>query len=30
MLVAKAQLEGLRIVTRDPQIARNQVAVLPA
>lgn len=30
MLVAQAQLEGLTIVTRDPAIARYQVAVLPA
>lgn len=30
MLVAQAQLEGLTIVTRDPQIARYQVAVLAA
>lgn len=30
MLVAQAQLEGLTIVTRDPAIARYQVAVLAA
>lgn len=30
LLVAQAQLEGLTIVTRDPAIARYQVAVLPA
>jgi len=30
LLVAQAQLEGLTIVTRDPQIARYQVAILPA
>ncbi len=30
MLVAQAQLEGMTIVTRDPAIARYQVAVLPA
>ncbi len=30
MLVAQAQLEGLTIVTRDPSIARYQVAVLAA
>ncbi|HZR91821.1 MAG TPA: type II toxin-antitoxin system VapC family toxin [Gaiellaceae bacterium] len=30
MLVAQAQLEGLTIVTRDPKIARYQVAILPA
>ncbi len=30
MLVAQAQLEGLTIVTRDPEIARYQVAILPA
>jgi PIN domain nuclease of toxin-antitoxin system len=30
MLVAQAQLEGMTIVTRDPQIARYQVAVLSA
>lgn len=30
ILVAQAQLEGLTIVTRDPRIARYQVAVLPA
>jgi PIN domain nuclease of toxin-antitoxin system len=29
-LVAQAQLEGLTIVTRDPKIARYQVAILPA
>jgi PIN domain nuclease of toxin-antitoxin system len=30
ILVAQAQLEGLTIVTRDPAIARYQVAVLAA
>ncbi len=30
LLVAQAQLEGLTIVTRDPAIARYQVAVLAA
>lgn len=30
ILVAQAQLEGLTIVTRDPKIARYQVAILPA
>ncbi len=30
MLVAQAQVEGLTIVTADRQIARYQVAVLPA
>jgi PIN domain nuclease of toxin-antitoxin system len=30
MLVTQAQLEGLTIVTRDPDIARYQVAVLAA
>lgn len=30
MLVAQAQLDGLTIVTRDRQIARYQVAILPA
>jgi PIN domain nuclease of toxin-antitoxin system len=30
LLVAQAQLEGLTIVTRDPAIARYQVAILPA
>ncbi len=30
MLVAQAQVEGLTIVSRDPDIARYQVAVLPA
>lgn len=30
MLVVQAQLEGLTIVTRDPAIARYQVAVLAA
>lgn len=30
ILVAQAQLEGLTIVTRDPDIARYQVAILPA
>lgn len=30
MIVAQAQLEGMTIVTRDPAIARYQVAVLPA
>lgn len=30
LLVAQAQLEGLTIVTRDPKIARYQVAILPA
>jgi PIN domain nuclease of toxin-antitoxin system len=30
MLVAQAQLEGLTIVTRDPDIARYGVATLPA
>ena len=30
ILVAQAQLEGLTIVTRDPKIARYQVAVLSA
>lgn len=30
MLVAQAQLEGMTIVTRDPAIARYQVAVLAA
>lgn len=30
MLVTQAQLEGLTIVSRDPQIARYQVAVLEA
>lgn len=30
MLVAQAQLEGLTIVTRDPMIARYQVAVFAA
>jgi PIN domain nuclease of toxin-antitoxin system len=30
MLVAQAQLEGLTIVTRDPNIARYGVATLPA
>lgn len=30
MLVVQAQLEGLTIVTRDPQIARYQVSVLAA
>jgi PIN domain nuclease of toxin-antitoxin system len=30
MLVTQAQLEGLTIVTRDPAIARYQVAVLAA
>jgi PIN domain nuclease of toxin-antitoxin system len=30
MLVAQAQLEGLTIVTGDPQLARYQVAILPA
>jgi PIN domain nuclease of toxin-antitoxin system len=30
MLVAQAQVEGMTIVTRDPQIVRYQVAVLPA
>jgi PIN domain nuclease of toxin-antitoxin system len=30
MLVTQAQLEGLTIVTRDPQIARYQVSVLAA
>lgn len=30
MLVAQAQPEGYTIVTRDPAIARYQVAVLPA
>lgn len=29
MLVAQARLEGLTIVTRDPMIARYQVATLP-
>jgi PIN domain nuclease of toxin-antitoxin system len=30
MLVAQAQVEDLRIVTADPQIARYEVATLPA
>lgn len=30
ILIAQAQLEGLTIVTRDPKIARYQVAILPA
>jgi len=30
ILVAQAQLEGLTIVTRDPDIVRYQVAILPA
>ena len=30
VLIAQAQLEGLTIVTRDPAIARYQVAILPA
>jgi PIN domain nuclease of toxin-antitoxin system len=30
VIVAQAQLEGLTIVTHDPQIARYQVAILPA
>ena len=30
MLVAQAQLEGLTIVTRDPNIPRYSVATLPA
>jgi len=30
ILVAQAQLEGMTIVTRDPKIARYQVAVMPA
>lgn len=30
ILIAQAQLEGLTIVTRDPRIARYQVAILPA
>ena len=30
VLVAQAQIEGLTIVTRDPRIARYQVAILPA
>lgn len=30
MLVAQAQIEGLTIVTRDAEIPRYQVAVLPA
>jgi PIN domain nuclease of toxin-antitoxin system len=30
MLVAQAQLEGMTIVTRDRDIARYQVAILPA
>jgi PIN domain nuclease of toxin-antitoxin system len=30
VIVAQAQLEGLTIVTRDPQLARYQVAILPA
>ena len=30
LLVAQAQLEGLTIVTRDPRIARYQVAILAA
>lgn len=30
MLVAQAQLEGLTIVTSDPDIARYQVAILAA
>lgn len=30
LLAAQAQLEGMTIVTRDPAIARYQVAILPA
>jgi PIN domain nuclease of toxin-antitoxin system len=30
MLVAQARLEGLTMVTRDPQIARYDVEVMPA
>jgi PIN domain nuclease of toxin-antitoxin system len=30
LLVAQAQLDGYTIVTRDPAIARYQVAVMPA
>ena len=30
LLVAQAQLEGLTIVTRDPRIARYDVATLAA
>jgi PIN domain nuclease of toxin-antitoxin system len=30
MLVAQAQIEGMTVVTRDPDIARYQIAVLPA
>ena len=30
MLVAQAQVEGMTIVTRDPDIQRYQVATLPA
>lgn len=30
ILVAQAQLEGMTIVTRDAQIGRYQVAILPA
>lgn len=30
VIVAQAQLEGLTIVTHDPQIARYQVAILAA
>ncbi len=30
LLVAQAQLEGLTIVTRDSEIAKYQVAILPA
>lgn len=30
VLVAQAQLEGLTIVTRDSEIAKYQVAILPA
>ena len=30
LLIAQAAIEGMTIVTRDPKIARYQVAILPA
>ena len=30
LLVAQAQLDGYTLVTRDPALARYQVAILPA